>query len=187
MNEEIAFYLEAAKESMQHAYDHLEDELTKIRAGKITPDMLKGIMVEYYGTATAINQLASIKTLDARTLIITPFEKGVLPDIEKAIFQANIGMTPQNDGELIRIIMPPTTEERRLELVKKARALGEDAKVSVRNARKEANEGIRSLGDEGASEDMIKNGEIDIQAVTDSFGKKIDILLDAKEQEVMTV
>jgi len=188
MNEEIAFYLEAAEDSMKHAYDHLEAELTKIRAGKVSPDMLSLVRVEYYGASTPLNQLAAIKTLDAKTLIITPFDKSMLSEIEKGIFQANIGMTPMNDGEMIRIVMPPTTEERRRELVKKAKAHGEDTKVSVRSARKEANEGVRDLIKEHSiSEDAEKNAEMDIQEMTNKWSKKVDILLAAKEKEIMTV
>ncbi|MCP4122076.1 MAG: ribosome recycling factor [Bacteroidetes bacterium] len=188
MNEEIAFYLEAAAEGMKHAYDHLELELTKIRAGKVSPDMLSLIRVEYYGTATPLNQLATIKTLDAKTLIITPFDKAMLAEIEKGIFHANIGMTPMNDGELIRIVMPPTTEERRMELVKKAKSHGEDAKVSIRTARKEANEGVRDLVKEHSiSEDAEKNAEMDIQDMTNKWSHKVDELMSAKEKEIMTV
>ena len=184
MIEEIKFYQEAAQEGMAHAYDHLEHELTKIRAGKVSPDMLSDVRIEYYGTATQLNQLATIKILDARTLIITPFEKGILPEIEKSIFAANIGLTPQNDGELIRIVMPPTTEERRHELVKKAKAFGEEAKVSIRNTRKDA---LHHMHDLDASEDMTKNAEIDIQTLTDKYTNKVDALLAAKESEIMTI
>ncbi len=185
--EEVKFYLDAAKEGMDHAYKHLEQELTKIRAGKANPEMLSGLKVEYYGMMTPINQVASIKSLDAKTLIITPFEKSILQEIEKSIFQANLGFTPQNDGETIRIVLPPTTEERRRELVKNAKAFGEDAKVSLRNARKEANDGIKDLVKEGLSEDQGKDAESDIQNLTNQFASKIDILIDAKEKEVMTV
>jgi ribosome recycling factor len=184
MSEEIKFYLEAAEESMVHAYEHLEHELTKIRAGKVSPDMLSDVRVEYYGAATPINQLATIKTLDARTLVITPFEKGLLPEVEKGIFAANIGLTPQNDGELIRIVMPPTTEDRRRELVKNAKHFGEEAKISIRNARKDA---IHHIKESGASEDMISNGEIDVQELTNKFTHKVDELIKAKEKEIMTV
>ena len=184
MSEEIKFYLEAADEGMAHAYEHLEQELTKIRAGKVSPDMLSGVRVEYYGTLTPLNQLATVKTLDSRTLVITPFEKALLQEVEKAIFAANIGLTPQNDGELIRIVLPPTTEDRRKELVKKAKSFGEDAKISIRNSRKDA---IHHIKDSGASEDMISNGEIDVQDLTDKYSKKVDELIDAKEKEIMTI
>ncbi|MCB0501798.1 MAG: ribosome recycling factor [Bacteroidetes bacterium] len=187
MNEEVAFYLDSAKESMQQAYEHLEYELTKIRAGKASPDMLAGLKVEYYGMATPINQVASIKTTDAKTLVVIPFEKGILQDIERSIFQANLGFTPQNDGESIRIILPPTTEERRRSLAKNVKAHGEDAKVSLRNARKEANDGIKELVKDGLSEDLGKTAEHNIQDLTDSFTAKIDKLVAAKEKEVMTV
>ena len=187
MNEEVAFYIESAKEGMQHAYDHLEKDLTKIRAGKASPDMLSGIKIEYYGIITPINQLATIKSLDAKTLIITPFEKAICQDIEKSIFQANMGITPQNDGELIRIVLPPTTEERRVELVKKAKAHGEDAKISIRNTRRDANDGIKDLVKDGLSEDMGKGAEGSIQELTKQFSDKVDKLLVAKEEEIMRV
>lgn len=187
MNEEIAFYIDAAKESMNHAYAHLEKELTKIRAGKASPDMLSGLKVEYYGMATPINQVASVKTIDAKTLVVTPFEKAVLQEIEKSIFQANMGFTPMNDGETIRIVLPPTTEERRRELVKNAKALGEDAKVSLRNARREANDGIKDLVKDGLSEDAGKGAEGSIQTLTNDYAAKIDKLIAAKELEVMKV
>ena len=187
MSEEVEFYLAETKESMQHAYSHLEDELVKIRAGKASPSMLNGLTIEYYGSQTPLNQVSVVKTLDAKTLVITPFEKGIIQDIEKAIFQANLGVTPQNDGDLIRIVLPPTTEERRRDLVKQARHHGENAKISIRNARKDANEAIRDLVKGGASEDVGKNAEIDIQDLTDTYTKKIDALLDAKEAEIMKV
>ncbi|MEZ5006822.1 MAG: ribosome recycling factor [Chitinophagales bacterium] len=187
MNEEVAFYIDSAKEGMQQAYEHLEYELTKIRAGKASPDMLAGLKIEYYGMMTPINQVASVKTTDAKTLVIVPFEKAVLQDIERSIFQANLGFTPQNDGETIRIILPPTTEERRLNLAKTVRAHGEDAKVSLRNVRKEGNDGIKDLVKDGLSEDLGKTAESKIQDLTNSFSDKIDKLIAAKEKEVMTV
>lgn len=188
MNEDIQLYIDLARDAMKQAYDHLEIELSKIRAGKVSPDMLSLVRVDYYGASTPILQVATIKSLDARTLIITPFEKSLLGDIEKGIFKANIGMTPQNDGEVIRIVMPPTTEERRRELVKKSKAHGEDAKISIRSARKEANEGVRQLAKDGQiSEDLEKNAEADIQELTNTWTHKIDELLAAKEKEIMTV
>ncbi len=187
MSEEVKFYLDETKEGMQQAYLHLEEELVKIRAGKASPSMLNGLTIDYYGSQTPLNQVAVIKTLDAKTLVITPFEKGIIQDIEKSIFQANLGVTPQNDGDIIRIVLPPMTEERRRELVKHAKQYGEIAKISLRNTRKESNEAIRDLVKEGVSEDLGKNAEIDIQALTDAFTKKIDALLEAKEAEIMKV
>ncbi len=187
MNEEVAFYLEAAREGMQHVYDHLEKELTHIRAGKASPAMLSDIKVEYYGISTPLNQLATVKALDAKTLVITPFEKALVAEIEKSIFQANLGITPQNDGELVRIVIPPTTEDRRRELVKKSKVHGEDAKVSVRNNRRDAIHGVKDLVKEGLSEDLGKDAEDDIQGLTNKFSGMIDKLLHAKEEEIMTV
>lgn len=187
MNEEVEIYLDEARTSMAGALNHLENELTRIRAGKASPDMLSGIKVNYYGVETPINQACTIKSLDARTLVISPFEKGLIGEIEKAIFQANLGVTPQNDGEVIRLILPPTTEERRRDLVKNTKAYGEQAKVSIRNVRKDANEGIRDLVKEGLSEDEGKSAEEEIQNLTNNFIKKVDDLLAKKEVEIMTV
>lgn len=187
MNEEVEIYLDEARTSMAGALNHLENELTRIRAGKASPDMLNGIKVNYYGVETPINQACTIKSLDARTLVISPFEKGLIGEIEKAIFQANLGVTPQNDGEVIRLILPPTTEERRRDLVKNSKAYGEQAKVSIRNVRKDANEGIRDLVKEGLSEDEGKSAEEEIQNLTNNYIKKVDDLLAKKEVEIMTV
>lgn len=187
MNEEVEIYLDEARTSMAGALNHLENELTRIRAGKASPDMLSGLKVMYYGMETPINQACTIKSLDARTLVISPFEKGLIGEIEKAIFQANLGVTPQNDGEVIRLILPPTTEERRRDLVKNSKAYGEQAKVSIRNVRKDANEGIRDLVKDGLSEDEGKSAEDEIQTLTNSYIKKVDDLLAKKEVEIMTV
>jgi ribosome recycling factor len=187
MNEEVEIYLDEARTSMAGALNHLENELTRIRAGKASPDMLSGLKVTYYGMETPINQACTIKSLDARTLVISPFEKGLIGEIEKAIFQANLGVTPQNDGEVIRLILPPTTEERRRDLVKNSKAYGEQAKVSIRNVRKDANEGIRDLVKEGLSEDEGKSAEDEIQSLTNNYIKKVDDLLAKKEVEIMTV
>jgi ribosome recycling factor len=187
MNEELEFYLDEAKEAMNLAYRHLETELTRIRAGKASPDMLGDLRIEYYGSMTLITQLATIKAIDARTIVVSPFERKTLQDIERSIFQANLGVTPQNDGEIIRIVMPPTTEERRRELVKKAKAFGEDAKVSLRNARKEAMVGIKQLVKDGLSEDEGKDAENKVQDLVNAFTAKIDKLNEAKEKEIMTI
>jgi ribosome recycling factor len=187
MNSDLQFYLDDARESMGKAFNHLEDELTKIRAGKASPQMLDGIMVDYYGTATPLNQVSTVSTPDAKTISIKPWEKKMLESIEKAIFGANLGVTPVNDGETIRIIMPPLTEERRREMVKKAKAEGENAKVSVRNTRRDANEHIKALQKDGVPEDVVKDGEDRVQQLTNDYIGKIEKLLEAKEADIMKV
>jgi ribosome recycling factor len=187
MNEEVEFVLDETRESMVKALKHLEEDLRKVRAGKASPDMLSGIMVEYYGMPTPLNQVASVKLLDARTLIITPFERKIISDIERAVFQGNLGVTPQNDGENIRINLPPMTEERRRELVKQSKQYGEITKVAIRSARKEGNDAIRGLLKEGLSEDMAKDAEETIQTMTNENIAKVDKMLAAKEQEIMTI
>lgn len=184
MNEELQFILDSAKESMQGAISHLESELLNIRAGKANPVMLKSVMIDYYGAPTPLSQVANVNTPDGRTLSIQPWEKSLLTEIEKGIMIANLGFNPMNNGESIIINVPPLTEERRKELAKMAKAETENAKVSVRNARKDANQEIKKSE---ASEDMQKNTEIDIQTVTDGFILKIDSILAAKEKEIMTV
>lgn len=187
MEEEVQLVLEETKESMFKALKHLEDELRKVRAGKASPDMLGGITVEYYGMPTPINQVASIKLLDSRTLLIAPFEKKIIGDIERAIFQSNIGITPQNDGENIRLIMPPMTEERRRDLVKQAKVHGEQTKIVIRNARKDGNEMIKDLVKNGLSEDIGKGAEETIQQYTNEHNSKVDKMLQVKEEEIMTI
>jgi len=184
MNEELQFILDSAKESMQGAVSHLESELLNIRAGKANPVMLKSVMVDYYGAPTPLSQVANVNTPDGRTLSIQPWEKSLLTEIEKGIMIANLGFNPMNNGESIIINVPPLTEERRKELAKMAKAEAENAKVSIRNARKDANQEIKKSE---ASEDMQKNCEIDVQSSTDSFILKIDTILAAKEKEIMTV
>jgi ribosome recycling factor len=185
--EEIQLYLDDAKESMEKAVKHTSLELTKIRAGKAMPNMLDGLMVEYYGTPTPVNQVASVSTPDARTLAIRPFEKKMITDIEKAIRNSDLGLSPQNDGETVRLNIPPLTEERRRELVKRVKNEIEAGKVSIRNIRKDTNEGLRKLLKEGASEDDIKRAEEKVQQLTDQFIGKVDTLFTAKETEIMTV
>jgi ribosome recycling factor len=187
MNEEVDFVLDETRDSMVKALKHLEEDLRRVRAGKASPDMLSGIMVEYYGMPTPLNQVASVKLLDARTLIITPFERKIISDIERAVFQGNLGVTPQNDGENIRINMPPMTEERRRDLVKQSKHYGETTKVAIRSARKEGNEAIRGLLKEGLSEDMAKDAEETIQTMTNDNIAKVDKMLTLKEQEIMTI
>lgn len=173
--------------AMKKAINHLEFELTKIRAGKASPQMLEGLMVEYYGSPTAINQVANVSAMDSRTLTIQPWEKNMLGPIERAILQANIGVTPQNDGVIIRITIPPLTEERRKGLVKQANGEGEHSKVAIRNLRRDAIEKIKKLQKEGLSEDAAKDAETDIQNLTNQFIDLVDKHLVTKEKEVMAI
>lgn len=185
--EEVQMVLDETKESMFKALKHLEEELRKVRAGKASADMVSGITVEYYGSPTPINQVASIKLLDARTLLIAPFERKLISDIERAIFQSNIGITPQNDGENIRLSVPPTTEERRRDLVKQSKNHGEQTKIVIRNARKDGNEMIKGLVKDGLSEDAGKVAEESIQHLTNEYNSKVDKMLVVKEEEIMTI
>jgi ribosome recycling factor len=187
MNEDIQFVLDNAKEQMDKAVTHLEAELVKVRAGKASPTMLEGISVDYYGTKTPLNQVANINTGDSRTLIVQPWEKSMLTPIEKGIMAANLGLNPQNDGVLIRILVPALTEERRRELVKKAKSETENAKVSLRTIRKEANEELKKLQKNGIPEDEIKSAETQVQNLTDGYVVKCDKHLEIKEKEIMTV
>ena len=184
MDEEIKFIVDSAEESMQKAIKHKEKELTKIRAGKASPNMVSGVMVEYYGAKTPLNQVGNVNTPDARTISIQPFEKSLIQEIEKAIQVANLGFNPMNNGESVIINVPPLTEERRKELAKQAKAQAEDAKVGVRNDRKSANNDIKKTD---VSDDEKKNAEVDIQNLTDKFIDKIDSILENKEKEIMTV
>lgn len=172
---------------MEATIEHLEKELTKVRAGKANPSMLNGIMVEYYGTPTPLSQVSSISVPDARSLSIKPWEKPLLQEIEKAIFAANLGFTPQNDGENIRINIPALTEERRKELVKQIKNEGEQAKISLRSARKNANDAIKVLGKDSLSEDQVKDAEAEVQKMINGCGEKVDRIVKAKEDEVMTI
>lgn len=185
--EDIQLELDQAKELMDKAIKHTESELHKIRAGKAMPSMLEGIMVEYYGNPTPLQQVASVNTPDARTLVIKPWEKNVIGEIEKAIINSDLGLNPQNDGEIIRLNIPPLTEERRKSLVKQAKNETEQGKISVRNARKETNDSLKKLQKEGASEDEIKRAEENVQKLTDDYVSKMDNLLVEKEKEIMTI
>jgi len=185
--EEVEMIIDDTKASMQKSINRLEQELTKIRAGKASPTMLDGIMVDYYGNPTPINQAANVTVLDAKTISIQPWEKNILAAIEKAIMQANIGITPQNDGNQIRLFLPPLTEERRKELFKKASAEGEHTKVSIRNIRRDAIEQIKKLQKDGLSEDAAKDAEANIQTLTDKHITLVDKHLEAKEKEMMSV
>jgi ribosome recycling factor len=187
MSELIKKQVSDAKASMDKAIDHADNELNKIRAGKANPSMLDDIMVDYYGSPTALSQVGNVNTPDARTIIVQPWEKNLLPAIEKAIKEANLGINPQNDGVIIRINVPPLTEERRRDLVKKAKGEVENGKIAIRNIRKDANEKIKKLKTEGVSEDEIKVGEAEVQKLTDAYIIKIDLLSEAKEKDIMTV
>jgi ribosome recycling factor len=185
--EEIEFILDSTKESMNGTIAHLEKEFLNIRAGKATPQMLGGVYVDYYGSQTPLSQVANINTPDARTITVTPWEKPMLQPIEKAIMIANLGFNPMNNGDTIIISVPPLTEERRRDLVKQAKAEAEDAKIGIRNSRKDANTEIKKLEKDGTSEDICKTAEDDVQKLTDSYIKKIDDHLAVKEAEIMKV
>jgi ribosome recycling factor len=187
MSEDIASIITTADDHMKKAINHLETELVKIRAGKANPQMLDGIVVDYYGSPMPINQIANVSVMDARTLSIQPWEKNMLQPIERAIIAANIGITPQNDGSFIRLFLPPLTEERRRELVKKCQAEGEHSKVAIRNIRRDAIEHIKKLQKNGLSEDAAKDAETNVQQVTDKFIAGVDKHLAAKEKEIMAV
>ena len=187
MSDDLAFILEDAQDSMKKALDHLETELIKIRAGKASPQMLEGLTVDYYGTPTVLNQVGNVSVMDARTLTIQPWEKNMLQPIERAIINANLGVTPQNDGNIIRLFMPPLTEERRREFVKRAGGEGEQSRVAIRNIRRDAIEQIKKLQKDGLSEDEGKDAEKEIQDITDKHILLVDKHLAAKEKEIMSV
>ena len=187
MSELIKKQVNDAKALMDKAIAHADNELNKIRAGKASPSMLDDVMVDYYGSPTPLSQVSSVNTPDARTIVVQPWEKSLLVAIEKAIKEANLGVNPQNDGVIIRINVPPLTEERRRELAKKAKGEAEAGKIAVRNIRKDANEKIKKLKSEGVSEDEIKVGEAEVQKLTDAYIIKVDQLSDAKEKDIMTV
>jgi ribosome recycling factor len=187
MKEEADFIIEESRERMSKAIEHLENELRVIRAGKANPSMLSSVMVDYYGTLTPLQQISSVGTPDARTITIQPWEKNMIAPIEKAIMAANLGFNPQNNGEMIRVAVPPLTEERRKQLVKQVKNEGESARVSIRNARREANEEIKKLQKNGLAEDLAKDSEAEVQKLTDNFSKKVEELLAIKEQEILTV
>lgn len=179
--------MEIGNEGLQETLTHLAGELTKIRAGKASPSMLSGVMVDYYGSPTPLNQVSNVGTSDSRTLSIQPWEKSMLSVIEKAIFEANLGLTPMNDGEFIRINVPPLTEERRRDLVKQAKALGEDAKVSLRTHRHKMMDAIKSAVKGGYPEDMGKRREGDVEKQIKTFVEKVDSLVSTKEGDIMTI
>ncbi len=187
MSDELTTIIDHAEESMDKAISHLEVELVKVRAGKANPNLVDGIVVDYYGTPTPINQVGNISVLDARTLTIQPWEKNMLQPIERSIIAANIGINPQNDGNMIRLFMPPLTEERRRELVKRAQGEGEHSKVAIRSIRRDSMEHIKKLQKNGLSEDVCKDAEKQVQELTDKYIALVDKHLASKEKEIMTV
>lgn len=187
MTEEVQMAKDEAKEKMEGAVVHLETELQKVRAGKASPMMLSGVQVDYYGAMTPLSQVANINTGDARTLLVQPWEKPMLEPIATAIINANLGLNPQSNGESIIINVPPLTEERRRDLTKRVKAEGEHAKVSIRNARKDANDLIKMAKSEGLSEDLAKDAEASIQDMTNEFARKVESIVSAKEDSIMTV
>ena len=187
MQEEVDFVLDVCKEKMGAAVKHLEKELIHIRAGKASPAMLDSVHVEYYGSNVPLNQVSNVSTPDPRTIAVQPWEKAMIPVIEKAIMGANLGFNPENNGEIIRINIPVLTEERRRDLVKQAHQEGETAKISLRGVRKEANDGLKKLQKDGLSEDLEKDAEAEVQNMTDDYNKKVDSLVVAKEKDIMTI
>mgnify|MGYP003667207621 CR=1 FL=1 len=187
MTEELQMIYDDFKASNGKSMERLETELTKIRAGKATPGMLSGVMVDYYGSATPIQQTASISTMDARTITVQPFEKSMLEEISKGIINANLGFAPQSNGESLIINVPALTEDRRRDLVKKAKAECENMKVAIRNHRKDALDMIKDLKNDGLSEDLAKVAEAEVQSITDAYTKKIDDHLEVKEKDIMTI
>ncbi|WP_421751835.1 ribosome recycling factor [Croceimicrobium sp.] len=183
--EDIDLIISEAGDSMKKSLQHLDKELLKIRAGRANPAMLEGVMVEYYGSMSPLSQVSNVSTPDARTLSVQPWEKALIPEIEKAIMNANLGFNPQNNGEVVIINIPPLTEDRRRELVKRAKAEGEEAKVSIRSARKDANDMLKDL--DGISEDLIKDAEERVQALTNKNVTKVDSAIEVKEAEIMKV
>ncbi len=187
MEEEVELILDLCKEKMDASIEHLEKELVHIRAGKASTRMLDGVVVDYYGSLTPLSQVSNINTPDARTIAIQPWEKSLINSIEKAIMNANLGFNPENNGEIIRINVPPLTEERRKILSKQVGQEGENAKVSIRSARKDANEAFKKLIKTGLAEDLGKDAEEKVQSMTNDYSKKVDKLLELKNQEIFTI
>lgn len=187
MSEQIDYIIKDTGDLMKKAINHLENELMKVRAGKANPQMLEGLMVDYYGSPTPINQVANITVSDARTLTLQPWEKPMIAPIERSIMQANLGVTPQNDGQIIRLFLPPLTEERRKELVKRVNGEGEQAKIALRNIRRDMIEQVKKMQKDGLSEDEAKDTEGRIQATTDKNIALVDQHCKDKEKEIMTI
>jgi len=187
MNEEVQLVYEMTKERMDKAIEHLDNELMRIRAGKANVHILDGILVEYYGTPTPLNQVSNISTPDAKTIMIQPWEKTMINPIEKALMNSNVGITPANNGEVIRLAIPQLTEERRRDLVKQVKSEGENARVSVRNSRRDANDEYKQMQKDGLSEDEAKTAEDTIQKLTDEYTEKVEKIVEAKEEDIMTI
>ena len=187
MNEEVQLVYEMTMERMEKSLEHLDNELMRIRAGKANVHILDGILVDYYGSPTPLNQVSNISTPDAKTIMIQPWEKTMIDPIEKALMNSNVGITPANNGEVIRLVIPQLTEERRRDLVKQVKTEGENARVSVRNSRRDANEEYKQMQKDGLSEDETKTAEDAIQKLTDQFTEKIEKIVDAKEEDIMTI
>nr|MBS0037478.1 ribosome recycling factor [Saprospiraceae bacterium] len=187
MNDSLEENIQSGKEEMQDAIQHLQVELVKVRTGKASPAMVSTLMVNYYGTPTPLNQVANVGTSDSKTITIQPWEKSMLGAIEKSIFEANLGLTPMNDGELVRISVPPLTEERRKDLVKFVKSLGEEAKVSIRNTRQKLMELVRKEVKDGYPEDAGKRKEAEIQNMVNQFGERVNEVIEAKEKDIMTI
>jgi len=187
MNEDIKLVLEELKEATDKALNHVSAEVSKLRAGKATPSMLDSVMVDYYGSKVPLSQVANVNTPDPRTLMVKPWEKGMLDEISKGIMHANLGLNPQNDGEQVIINVPPLTEERRMQLVKQAKGESEHGKIGLRSARKDAIDTIKMLQKDGLGEDMAKDAEGEVQKIIDSYSKRIDETIAIKEKEIMTI
>lgn len=187
MNEEVEMFIMTAEEKMEKAIEHLDEALAHIRAGKANPRLLDGVMVDYYGSATPLKQVSTVSTPDAKTIVIQPWEKTLITEIEKAILAANLGFNPDNNGESIRIFIPPLTEERRKDLVKHVKQEGETAKISIRNARRETNDQLKKMVKDGLSEDLEKDAEANVQKLTDDYSRKVEDMIARKEKEVLTV
>lgn len=187
MQDDMQLQMEITNEGMAGALEHLQRELTHVKAGKASPAMVDGLRVDYYGTLSPLSQVSNISTSDAKTLVIQPWEKSLLAPIEKAIFEANLGVTPMNDGEVIRLVVPPLTEERRRDLVKRVKQFGEEAKVSIRSVRHKAMDAIKKAVKEGYPEDAGKKLETEVQKMVDDYIKKVEVMVEAKEKDIMTV
>ncbi|MBA4848800.1 ribosome recycling factor [Emticicia sp. BO119] len=185
--EEIDLVIDMSKDTMERALKHTQIELSKIRAGRASTTMLDGIMVEYYGVPTPLNQVSSVSTPDARTISIKPFERKLIGDLERAIINSNLGLSPANDGEVIRLNIPPLTEERRRDLVKRVKSEIEVARVNIRKVRQEANEELKKIQKDGGSEDEVKKAEERVQKLTDSYIQKAEQLMAEKERDIMSV
>ena len=187
MSEEVQLVFEMTKERMENSLEHLDNELVRIRAGKANVHILDGVMVDYYGTETPLNQVSNISTPDAKTILVQPWEKTMIDPIEKALMNSNVGITPSNNGDAIRLSIPPLTEERRKDLFKQVKNEGEHARVSLRNSRRDANDEYKQMQKDGLSEDETKTAEDQIQKLTDEFTEKVEKIVEAKESEIMTI